>query len=77
MVVGMTSQCIWGRVNMNVYDSGRDLQALGVIPLEDMLPETALVKLMWALGQTNDPKAVTKLLKTNIAWEISSRSLPE
>jgi hypothetical protein len=40
-IVAMTSQCIWGRVNMNVYDTGRDLQALGVIPLEDMLAETA------------------------------------
>jgi glutamyl-tRNA(Gln) amidotransferase subunit D len=76
LVIAMASQCIWGRVNMNVYDSGRDLQALGVIPLEDMLPETALVKLMWALGQTGDVEEAKRLLKANVAGEISSRTLP-
>jgi len=77
IVVAMTSQCIWGRVNMNVYDSGRDLLALGVIPLEDMLPETAAVKLMWIFGQTQDPQEAKKLLKTNVAGEFSPRTLPE
>jgi glutamyl-tRNA(Gln) amidotransferase subunit D len=77
VIVGMTSQCMWGRVNMNVYDSGRDLQALGVVPLEDMLPETALVKLMWTLGQTKDIKEAKELLKTNIVGELSPRTLLE
>ena len=76
-IVAMTSQCIWGRINMNVYDSGRDLQGLGVIPLEDMLPETALVKLMWVLGQTKDLDEAKTLLKTNVAGELSPRTLPE
>ncbi|MCW3999133.1 MAG: Glu-tRNA(Gln) amidotransferase subunit GatD [Candidatus Bathyarchaeota archaeon] len=77
VVVALASQCIWGRVNMNVYDTGRDLQGIGVVPLEDMFPETALVKLMWALGQTADPKEATVLLKTNIAGEYSPRTLPQ
>jgi len=77
IVVAMTSQCIWGRVNMNVYGSGRDLQALGVIPLEDMLPETALVKLMWVFGQAKDAEEAKRLLKANIAGEFSPRALPE
>jgi glutamyl-tRNA(Gln) amidotransferase subunit D len=77
VVIAMTSQCIWGRVNMNVYDSGRDLQALGVIPLEDMLPETTLVKLMWIFGQTKDVEEAKKLLTTNISGEFSPRTLPE
>ncbi len=77
IVVGMTSQCLWGRVNMNVYDTGRDLQALGVIPLEDMLPETALVKLMWIFGQTQDIQEARRLLQTNIVGEISPRTLLE
>jgi glutamyl-tRNA(Gln) amidotransferase subunit D len=76
-IVAMTSQCIWGRVNMNVYDSGRDLLALGVMPMEDLLPETALVKLMWVLGQTKDLDEVKSLLKTDMAGEFSSRSLAE
>jgi glutamyl-tRNA(Gln) amidotransferase subunit D len=77
VLVGMTSQCIWGRVNMNVYNTGRDLQALGVIPLADMLPETALVKMMWIFGQTQDPEEARRLMLTNIAGEISPRSLIE
>ena len=57
---------------LRVHHQG-DLLKLGVIPLEDMLPETAYVKLMWVLGQTQDPKKVVHLLKTNIAGEIGDR----
>ncbi len=77
LVVAMTSQCIWGRINMNVYYTGRDLQALGVVPLEDMLPETALVKLMWVLGQTDDYEEAKTMLTTNVAGELSPRTVPE
>ena len=77
LVVAMTSQCIWGRINMNVYDTGRDLQALGIVPLEDMLPETALVKMMWVLAQTKDAEEAKKMLKTNIAGELLPRTVPE
>jgi len=77
VVVAMTSQCIWGRVDMNVYNQGRDLLAIGIIPLEDMLPETALVKLMWVLGQTKDVEEAKTLLAANMAYEISPRTLPE
>jgi glutamyl-tRNA(Gln) amidotransferase subunit D len=76
-IVALSSQCIWGRVNMNVYDTGRDLQKLGVIPTEDMFPETALVKLMWALGQTKDLEEAKTLFKTNIAGELTPRTLPQ
>lgn len=77
MIVALASQCIWGRVNMNVYDTGRDLLNLGVIPADDMFPETALVKLMWSLGQTNDIEEAKKLFKTNIAGELAARTLPQ
>lgn len=77
VIVAMTSQCIWGRVDMNVYYRGRDLLSAGVIPLEDMLSETALVKLMWALGQSVKVEEAKKLLTTNIAHEISPRTLTE
>jgi glutamyl-tRNA(Gln) amidotransferase subunit D len=42
-----------------------------------MLPETAVVKLMWIFGQTKDIEEAKKLLKTNIAGEYSQRTLPE
>jgi glutamyl-tRNA(Gln) amidotransferase subunit D len=77
VVVALASQCIWGRVNMNVYDTGRDLLERGVISADDMFPETALVKLMWVLGQTNNPEEAKRLFKTNIANEFSPRTLPQ
>jgi glutamyl-tRNA(Gln) amidotransferase subunit D len=77
VVVALASQCIWGRVNMNVYDTGRDLLSFGVVPLDDMFPETGLVKLMWVLGQTDDVEEAKKLLKTNVAGEFSPRTFPQ
>mgnify|MGYP003882424563 CR=1 FL=1 len=75
VIVAMTSQCIWGRVNMNVYSNGRDLLSIGVIPLEDMLAETALVKLMWVLGQTRDLEEAKNLMRRNMAHEFSKRTV--
>jgi glutamyl-tRNA(Gln) amidotransferase subunit D len=72
-VVVMTSQALYGRVNMNVYSKGRDLQALGVIPGEDMLPETAFIKLAWALGNFKRSEAAS-IMRKNIAGEISDVS---
>ena len=71
MFVGMTSQCIDGMVSMTVYDSGRDLLNLGVIPLGNMIPETALVKAMWALANSKDSAEMNKIMKENIALEFS------
>lgn len=70
--VCMTSQCIWGRVRMTVYDTGRDLLGIGVIPLSDMVSETATVKAMWALANSKDFK---KAMQENLASEVSE-SIP-
>ncbi|MFQ6089046.1 MAG: Glu-tRNA(Gln) amidotransferase subunit GatD [Candidatus Methanofastidiosia archaeon] len=74
---GMTSQCIHGRVNLNVYKTGRLLLKAGVVPLEDMLTETAFAKLSYVLGHTQDLKEAKKMMLENIAGEIchSSRIL--
>jgi glutamyl-tRNA(Gln) amidotransferase subunit D len=71
LFIGMTSQCIEGMVRMTVYDSGRDLLNLGVIPLGNMIPETALVKAMWALANSKDSDEMAKLMKENIALEFT------
>jgi glutamyl-tRNA(Gln) amidotransferase subunit D len=71
LFVGMTSQCIDGMVRMTVYDSGRDLLNLGVVPLGNMIPETALVKTMWALANSKDSDEMIKIMKENIALEFS------
>ena len=70
LFLGMTSQCVEGRVRMTVYESGRDLLKLGIIPLEDMIPETALVKAMWALGNSTDLDEMKQLMTDNLASEF-------
>ena len=69
--IGMTSQCIDGRVSMTVYESGRDLLNLGIIPLEDMIPEVALTKAMWAAGNSKNSQEIKKIMLNKIASEIS------
>jgi glutamyl-tRNA(Gln) amidotransferase subunit D len=70
--LGMTSQCIDGRIRMTVYESGRDLLDLGIIPLKNMIPEVALVKAMWALGNKEEGEDIEKIMLDNIASEISN-----
>jgi glutamyl-tRNA(Gln) amidotransferase subunit D len=72
-VIIMTSQCLFGRVNMRVYSAGRDLIKAGVILGEDMLPETAYVKLMGVLAHAKTKQEVEQLMMTNIAGEIAER----
>ena len=69
----MTLQTIWGYVQMYVYDTGRDMMAMGIIPAGNMLPEVAYIKLGWALGQTDDPEEVKELMLTPINDEITER----
>jgi len=73
-LVFMTSQCIRGRVDMNVYETGRDLLSAGAIPLDDMLSETALAKAMWALGNSKNLAEARELMTRNMADEITARS---
>lgn len=70
----MTSQCLYGRVNMNVYSTGRNILDAGVISGLDMTPETAYVKLCWALGQSDDYSKVKEIMQENIAGEFSKKS---
>jgi len=69
----MASQCINGRVQMHVYDKGRDLEKIGVIAGEDMLPETAFVKLAWLLGNFKQQQAKEMITK-NLRGEITKKT---
>ncbi len=69
----MTLQTIWGYVHMFVYETGRDLLALGVTPLGNMLPEVAWVKLGWTLGQTEDLEEIRRIMTTPIQDDITQR----
>jgi glutamyl-tRNA(Gln) amidotransferase subunit D len=73
-LVVMTSQCMHGRVCDRVYDTGRDLLAAGVIEGGDMLPEVALVKMMWVLGNEKDTKKAAALMQANLKGECTRRS---
>lgn len=73
MVIGITSQCLYGRVNQNVYRNLRLLRSAGAICCEDMMPEVAYVKLGFLLG--NYGRAETRdMLNKNIAGEITQRT---
>jgi glutamyl-tRNA(Gln) amidotransferase subunit D len=71
--VVMTVQTLWGYAQMYVYDTGRDLLDIGVVPLDNMLPETALMKLSWVLGQTDDHDEVLRMMRTPVNGEITDR----
>jgi glutamyl-tRNA(Gln) amidotransferase subunit D len=75
-IVVMNSQANYGRVNMNIYETGHKLQQIGVIPGEDMLSETAYLKLSWLLANYPKEKA-RELIRKNLVGEISSRTLLE
>jgi len=76
VVMVMTTTCLFGRVNMDVYSKGRDLQELGILPGEDMLPETAYVKLAWLLANYKIEE-VRGLVGKNLRGEITGRSMYE
>ncbi|MHA1905758.1 MAG: Glu-tRNA(Gln) amidotransferase subunit GatD [Candidatus Thorarchaeota archaeon] len=73
-VVAMTSQCYNGRVDMDVYRTGVELLDIGVVPCQDMIAETALVKLMWLLANTKTPEEAGTLMQTSLVGEIEMRS---
>lgn len=75
VAVAIASQTLYGRIDMDVYSPGRELQEAGVIGnLCDMTPETAYVKLMWVLGHEKKMGKVKKLMETSLVGEISERS---
>jgi glutamyl-tRNA(Gln) amidotransferase subunit D len=73
VVVAMTTQCLEGNVEPYVYATGRDLLRAGVLYLGDLLPETAYVKMVWALGHAPDAAGVARLLSQDRAGEFHER----
>ncbi len=76
IIVLMTSQTLHGFIGMNVYSTGRELLDLGVIPGQNLIPETAYIKLGWVLGNTDSLEEAKELLSTNIAGEFIEREIP-
>ena len=72
VTVCAVAQTIYGRLNPKVYSIGRDLEVLGIIYLEDMLLETAFVKLSWILGHKQWKGLVREKMLENFAGEFNS-----
>lgn len=64
------SQCLYETSDFSIYEVGRKLLDCGIIPGRDMTTESAVTKLMWALGQTNDPNEIRRIFEKNYAGEI-------
>ncbi|EQD35245.1 glutamyl-tRNA(Gln) amidotransferase, subunit D, partial [mine drainage metagenome] len=73
IIVAATSQCLYGRVNSNVYRNLRMLRDAGAVYCEDMLPEVAQVKLGVLIGNYGVAKA-QEMLNKNMAGEITART---
>ena len=75
-ILALASQTIYGRINMNVYSPGRELQEIGVLGnFSDMTAETSFIKLGWLLS--NYPKKVKEMFCEDLRGEISKRSSEE
>jgi glutamyl-tRNA(Gln) amidotransferase subunit D len=73
-VVAAATQTVYGRIDMNVYSTGRKMQDLGIIGhLHDMHPETAFIKLAWLLSNYSKDEA-KRLFTQDLRGEISARS---
>ena len=73
ILICFAPQTIYGKLDPYVYSTGRDLLDAGVIFLEDILPETAYVKLGWVLGHEKDPKKAKEMMLKNIANEFNPK----
>ncbi len=76
MVICAAAQTIYGRLDPLVYSTGRELANSGVIYLEDMLAETAFVKLGWVLGHkewARSKEKVKEKMLENVAGEFNDR----
>ena len=73
LIVCAAAQTIYGRLDPYVYSNGRELLDAGVIFLEDMLAETAFVKLGWILGHYGKNKIVKELMLDNLSGELSKK----
>lgn len=72
LIVCITSQTLHGSVNPYVYTNLRDLADTGAIFLEDMLSETAFIKLGFVLGHAGWKTKARERMLHNMAGEITS-----
>jgi len=65
------TQCHAGSVDMSKYETGHELQKLGIVSGYDMTTEAAVTKLMFLLGQKLRHDELKQMLNHSISGEIS------
>lgn len=66
----ITSQLLRGAIDLSQYRKQIALEQLGVISGKDMTYDCAVVKLMWALGQTKNPRRIRQMMEKNLVGEM-------
>jgi len=69
--IALTTQCLYGGIDLSVCDESQKSLRKRVIPGYGMSTEALVTKLMWALGQTEDPDTVREIMSTNYADEVT------
>ena len=72
MIVAVGSQCLYEGSDFSLYEVGRQVLECGVIEIGNMTSEAAVTKLMWALGQYDNPTRIHSVMKTNLLGELGS-----
>lgn len=70
-VIVNVTQCSTGSVKMKLYETGRQLLQSGIVSGRDITVESALTKMMYLLGKGYPLEDVRRMMKQNIAGEIS------
>ncbi len=66
------TQCIRGLVNMDLYATGRTLKDAGVLGGKDITTESALGKLFFLMGNSDDNESVKAYLEYDLRGEMSN-----
>ena len=66
------TQCIRGLVNMDLYATGRTLKDAGVLGGKDITTESALGKLFFLMGNSDDNESVKAYLEYDLRGEMST-----
>lgn len=65
------TQCLAGTVDMNIYANGKHLETCGVIDGRDLTTESALAKLFYLMGKSQDNNWVRSMFVRNLKGEIT------
>lgn len=72
MIIAVGSQCTYEGSDFSVYEVGRQALEHGVIETGNMTTEAAVTKLMWALGQYDDPEMIRQVMNENLLGEMGT-----